>query len=58
MTEEQISQTVENEDGERNASNRKSFEITDNLVILLLVVFTVIIGVWWFLNLYMGRWIH
>ncbi|MEM3851875.1 MAG: hypothetical protein QXP70_02630 [Methanomassiliicoccales archaeon] len=31
--------------------------INDNLVILLLIVFTLMIGAWMFVNMYMGRWI-
>jgi hypothetical protein len=49
---------MENEDGIEEDAGHPPFEITDNLVILLLIVFTITIGIWWFLNLYMGRWIH
>ncbi|MBX8635394.1 MAG: hypothetical protein KIS30_03595 [Thermoplasmata archaeon] len=58
MTVQETDETMGNENVEKDAPGRRSFEITDNLVILLLIVFTVIIGAWWFLNLYMGRWIH
>ncbi len=54
MEEEIKTSGTENQDGEKGGFG---IEITDNLVILLLVVFTLIIGAWWFVNLYMGRWI-
>lgn len=45
---------TEDQEGEKGGFG---IEITDNLVILLLVIFTLMIGAWWFVNLYMGRWI-
>lgn len=35
----------------------KGIELTDNRIILLLILFTLMIGAWWMVNLYMGRWI-
>ncbi len=37
--------------------SRKGIELTDNKVILLLILFTLMVGAWWMVNLYMGRWI-
>lgn len=31
--------------------------VSDNFVILLLIIFTLMIAAWMFVNLYMGRWI-
>ncbi len=58
MVEYRENGATEGEDEHDEMAHRVPFEITDNLVILLLIVFTVIIGIWWFLNLYMGRWVH
>ena len=58
MAEQKSIGSMENENGMEDDAGHRPFEISDNLVILLLIVFTITIGIWWFLNLYMGRWIH
>ncbi len=55
MTEE-VTGTEEAE-GQNTEEEKPGLQISENTVILLLIVFTLVIGGWWFLNLYMGRWI-
>ncbi len=43
--------------GGQDRVDEDNFVISDRLVIFLLIVFTLMIGAWWALNLYMGRWI-
>jgi hypothetical protein len=54
-----LSSQETNEGTADNGDERKDepFVVTDNLVIFLLILFTLMISAWWLLNMYMGRWI-
>lgn len=49
--------TAESEVQETEETGGHGISISDNLVILLLIAFALMIGAWWLVNLYMGRWI-
>lgn len=49
--------TAGNMGEQTQTEERPGIAISDNMIILLLIAFTLMIGGWWLINLYMGRWI-
>lgn len=47
----------EKDETEGQQGEKRAIAVSDNMIILLLILFTLMIGGWWLLNLYMGRWI-
>ncbi len=54
MVEEEI---TTNQPEKQDLEKGPGISISDNMIILLLILFALMIGAWWFVNLFMGRWI-